>query len=168
MARDDEKIVTLGAVLAHFAEGYAKAIGADSRRFRQDFHQITLTEREAAKSRDGRLLTQQVLDLCSGIGHRCGSPACVVYCGNNIGCLAPTYVRERTKSAFADFVAHAFDPHELALPFGLRQARVLGGYRFPRKPCRESKKTDGNVPDTPDQERPDPKASGNRSDPSQR
>ena len=72
IAGDDEKIVLLGAVLAHFAEGHAEALGTDPRRFRQDLHQIALAKREAAKPGDGRLLAKQLLDLCGGVGH--GAP----------------------------------------------------------------------------------------------
>jgi hypothetical protein len=70
MAGDDEKIVLLGAVLAHFAEGHIEAIGADPDSFGQDLRQIALAEREAAEPGDGRLLAKQLLDFRGVVGHR--------------------------------------------------------------------------------------------------
>jgi len=69
IAGDDEKIVLLGAVLAHFAEGHIEAIGADPDSFGQDLRQIPLAEREAAKPGDGRLLAKQLLDFRGVVGH---------------------------------------------------------------------------------------------------
>ena len=69
MAGDDQKVIFLGAVLAHLAEGDAESFGTDPRCLGQDFHQIALAKREAAKPCDRGLLTQQLLDLGSGIGH---------------------------------------------------------------------------------------------------
>jgi len=71
----DQKIILLDPVLANLAEGYAETRGAGPRRLRQDFHQVPLAEREAAKLGDGGLLAEQFLDLCSGVGHRHGTPS---------------------------------------------------------------------------------------------
>ena len=69
MAGDDQQIVLFGAVAANLAEGSAEAFGADPDRFGEDLVQVPLTKRKAAESGDRRLLAEQFLDLCGGVGH---------------------------------------------------------------------------------------------------